>query len=106
LASEKRGAQHNRRTSDILANATASATMRTIPLTFQTEVVDGCPADCGLCPEHKQHACLGTIEVNTGCNLDCPICLADSGHHPDGHAITVEQRAATLDARLSSPKAL
>src|SRR5690349_2451943 len=24
----------------------------TIPLAFQTEVKDGCPSDCGLCPEH------------------------------------------------------
>ena len=36
----------------------------TIPLEFQTEVRDGCPLDCGLCPEHRQHACLGLIEVN------------------------------------------
>ncbi|MDP9416758.1 MAG: radical SAM protein, partial [Actinomycetota bacterium] len=35
----------------------------TIPLEFQTEVKDGCPSDCGLCPEHKQHACLGIVEV-------------------------------------------
>jgi uncharacterized radical SAM superfamily Fe-S cluster-containing enzyme len=63
----------------------------TIPLEFQTEVADGCPLDCGLCPEHKQHACLGIIEVNTGCNLDCPICFADSGHQPDGYALTLEQ---------------
>ncbi|MGH3381821.1 MAG: hypothetical protein ACRDP6_44550 [Actinoallomurus sp.] len=54
----------------------------TIPLAFQTEVRDGCPSDCGLCPEHEQHACLGIIEVNTNCNLDCPICFADSGHQP------------------------
>src|SRR3954465_10679290 len=27
----------------------------TLPLKFQTEVRDGCPHDCGLCPEHKQH---------------------------------------------------
>jgi hypothetical protein len=60
-------------------------------LTFQTEVKDGCPSDCGLCPEHKQHACLGIIEVNTGCNLDCPICFADSGHQPDGYSITLER---------------
>ncbi|WP_246203976.1 radical SAM protein [Streptomyces tailanensis] len=59
---------------------------------------DGCPSDCGLCPEHKQHACLGIIEVNAGCNLDCPICFADSGHQPDGYAITQEQCAAMLDA--------
>jgi len=24
----------------------------TLPLEFQTEVVDGCPLDCGLCPDH------------------------------------------------------
>ena len=24
----------------------------TMPLGFSTEVVDGCPKDCGLCPEH------------------------------------------------------
>jgi len=74
----------------------------TIPLAFQTEVKDGCPADCGLCPEHKQHACLGIIEVNTGCNLDCPICFADSGHQPDGYSITVEQCAAMLDAFVAA----
>ena len=69
----------------------------TIPLAFQTEVRDGCPSDCGLCPEHKQHACLGIIEVNTNCNLDCPICFADSGHQPDGYAITLEQCERMLD---------
>ncbi|MDP9445060.1 MAG: radical SAM protein [Actinomycetota bacterium] len=74
----------------------------TIPLRFQTEVRDGCPSDCGLCPEHKQHACLGIIEVNTGCNLDCPICFADSGHQPDGYSITVEQCARMLDAFVAA----
>jgi tetraether lipid synthase len=74
----------------------------TIPLTFQTEVRDGCPSDCGLCPEHKQHACLGIVEVNTGCNLDCPICFADSGHQPDGYAITVEQCERMLDTLVAS----
>ncbi|MGQ0482448.1 MAG: radical SAM protein [Pseudonocardia sp.] len=69
----------------------------TIPLSFQTEVKDGCPSDCGLCPEHKQHACLGLIEVNTNCNLDCPICFADSGHQPDGYSITLEQCERMLD---------
>src|SRR5262249_4174880 len=69
----------------------------TIPLEFQTEVADGCPLDCGMCPEHKQHACLGIIEVNTGCNLDCPICFADSGHQPDGYALTLEQVEFMLD---------
>ena len=74
----------------------------TIPLIFQTEVRDGCPSDCGLCPEHKQHACLGIIEVNTNCNLDCPICFADSGHQPDGYSITVAQCEKMLDVFVAS----
>ncbi|SFD77150.1 radical SAM protein [Streptomyces aidingensis] len=74
----------------------------TYPLAFQTEVKDGCPSDCGLCPEHKQHACLGIIEVNTGCNLDCPVCFADSGHQSDGYSITREQCARMLDAFVAA----
>jgi hypothetical protein len=69
----------------------------TIPLETQTEVRDGCPLDCGLCPEHKQHACLGVLEVNSSCNLDCPICFADSGHQPDGFSLTREQVEAGID---------
>jgi uncharacterized radical SAM superfamily Fe-S cluster-containing enzyme len=74
----------------------------TIPLTFQTEVRDGCPSDCGLCPEHKQHACLGIIEVNTHCNLDCPVCFADSGHQRDGYSITAAQCDTMLDVFVAS----
>jgi uncharacterized radical SAM superfamily Fe-S cluster-containing enzyme len=74
----------------------------TIPLRTQTEVKHGCPLDCGLCPEHKQHACLGLIEVNTGCNLDCPICFADSGHQPDGYSITLDQCERMLDAYVAA----
>lgn len=69
----------------------------TLPLEFQTEVKDGCPLDCGLCPEHKQHSCLALIEVNTNCNLDCPVCFADSGHQPDGYSLTREQVAFMID---------
>ncbi len=74
----------------------------TLPLETQTEVVDGCPLDCGLCPDHKQHACLGLIEVNTACNLDCPVCFADSGHQPDGFSLTLEQVEAGLDAFVAA----
>jgi 7,8-dihydro-6-hydroxymethylpterin dimethyltransferase len=69
----------------------------TLPLEFQTEVSEGCPLDCGLCPEHRQHACLGIIEVNSKCNLDCPICFADSGHQPDGFTLTREQVSFMVD---------
>ena len=78
----------------------------TRPLQTQTEVKDGCPQDCGLCPEHKQHACLGIIEVNTGCNLDCPICFADSGspreNGPDGYSITLDQCQTMIDAFVAA----
>ena len=74
----------------------------TLPLQTQTEVRDGCPLDCGLCPDHKQHACLGIIEVNTACNLDCPVCFADSGHQPDGFSLSLDQVEAGLDAFVAA----
>lgn len=65
-----------------------------IPLEYTTEVKDGCPYDCGLCPEHKQHACLVLIEVNTGCNLACPTCFANAG---PGYNLTLEEVGFMLD---------
>lgn len=40
----------------------------------------GCPFDCGLCPEHRQHTCTAVLEVTSNCNLNCTFCFADSGH--------------------------
>jgi len=45
----------------------------------QTKVSDGCPYDCGLCPDHHQRTCTVLVEVTQDCNLRCPICFADSG---------------------------
>jgi hypothetical protein len=70
----------------------------TLSIETQTESLHGCPLDCGLCPEHRQHACLGVIDVNSRCNLDCPICFSDSGHQPDGFTLGDEQVARALDA--------
>lgn len=53
----------------------------TRPLHFASEVLNGCPEDCGLCPEHKQHTCLGIIEITDACNLHCPVCFADAAGH-------------------------
>ena len=66
----------------------------TIPLEFSTEVKDGCPLDCGLYPEHKQHICLALIEVNSACNLNCPVCFANAGV---GFSLSVEQVEFMLD---------
>lgn len=49
------------------------------PLYFATEEAKGCPHDCGLCPEHEQHTCIGLAEITTACNLECPMCYAVSG---------------------------
>jgi uncharacterized radical SAM superfamily Fe-S cluster-containing enzyme len=70
------------------------------PLERQTESVRGCPHDCGICPEHAQHTCLGIIEVNTACNLDCPICFAESGTGPreHGYSLTLAEVESMLDA--------
>ena len=48
-------------------------------------------------PDHKQHSCLGIVEVNSGCNLDCPVCFADSGHHADGFSLSPEQVGFMVD---------
>ena len=49
-----------------------------VPLRFHTRIDQGCPYDCGLCPDHEQHSCLALIEVNEHCNLTCPTCFASS----------------------------
>jgi uncharacterized radical SAM superfamily Fe-S cluster-containing enzyme len=66
----------------------------TIPLAFGTEIHDGCPFDCGLCPDHQQHTCLGIIEVNSACNMDCPLCFSEAR---PGFNLTMEEVEAMLD---------
>ena len=69
------------------------------PLEFATEVEKGCPHDCGFCPDHQQHACIGLVEITSACNLDCPLCCADAGSHlPNGgFELTLEQVDFMLD---------
>jgi uncharacterized radical SAM superfamily Fe-S cluster-containing enzyme len=45
-----------------------------------TEVRQGCPYDCGLCPDHRQQSCCVLLEVTQRCDLCCPICFADAAH--------------------------
>ena len=66
----------------------------TIPLGFSTKVGKGCPHDCGLCPDHVQHTCLGLIEVTSHCNLNCPVCFADS---QPGYSLSMAQVERMLD---------
>lgn len=66
----------------------------TIPLQYSAPIERGCPHDCGLCPDHQQHVCLGIIEVNSACNMDCPLCFADAGH---GFNLTLDEVESILD---------
>jgi len=70
-----------------------------IPYEFATSVEQGCPLDCGLCPEHQQHTCVGIIEVTTRCNLACPVCFADAG---GGYDLSVAQVEAILDRLVAT----
>ncbi len=65
-----------------------------IPLEFATQVRDGCPLDCGLCPDHQQHSCVGIIEVTQNCNLHCPTCFTDS---PSTGSLSLHQVEGILD---------
>jgi uncharacterized radical SAM superfamily Fe-S cluster-containing enzyme len=64
------------------------------PLGFSTKVKDGCPQDCGLCPDHTQHTCTALIEINSHCNLNCPVCFADS---QPGFSLSLLQVERMLD---------
>jgi uncharacterized radical SAM superfamily Fe-S cluster-containing enzyme len=55
----------------------------THPLARAVSGYEGCPASCGLCPEHQQHTCVPILEITGRCDLGCPICLVD-GRGGDG----------------------
>ncbi|MEE8390404.1 MAG: radical SAM protein [Anaerolineae bacterium] len=71
-----------------------------IPFDFATTVERGCPDDCGLCPEHQQHTCVGIIEITSRCNLGCSTCFADAG------AGTSAQPGAGYDLSLAQVEAM
>jgi uncharacterized radical SAM superfamily Fe-S cluster-containing enzyme len=73
-----------------------------IPFEFQTEVEQGCPSDCGLCPEHKQHTCLAIFEITSKCNMKCPICFAKSGFHSNGQHLSLETVNHMIDTLVQS----
>lgn len=72
-----------------------------LPGHFATPMRYGCPYDCGLCPDHMQHACLAIVEITDHCNLRCPTCYAASGPERLTHRSMDEVRAM-LDAVIRS----
>lgn len=68
-----------------------------VPHKFSTGVKAGCPADCGLCPEHQQHTCLPIVEITDHCNLDCPVCIVDN---KNSRSMTLAEFKRILDTLL------
>lgn len=56
-----------------------------------TKLDKGCPYDCGTCPQHDQHACIGLIEITSKCNLSCPLCYADAGDGDFTDMVSIEK---------------
>lgn len=71
-----------------------------LPQLRSTEVAKGCPHDCGLCPDHEQHTCIGLVELTDRCNLSCPMCFASSG--PSGKDHPIESVIAALDRLVAA----
>jgi len=67
-----------------------------LPVRRATEEREGCPFDCGLCPEHQQHTCLAIVEINSGCNLRCPVCFMSAGDVP-AYSLGLHQVEGMLD---------
>jgi len=76
-----------------------------MPQRFQTRIAQGCPRDCGLCPDHEQHSCLAIFEIIDECNLRCPVCFAGSAPGRGGMRSLeeVESMLETLVASESEP---
>jgi 7,8-dihydro-6-hydroxymethylpterin dimethyltransferase len=78
------------------------------PHVFQTRTAEGCPYDCGLCPDHEQHSCLALIDVNEACNLACPVCFANSSTTKTYHRplVDIERMMDALVASEGEPDLL
>ena len=96
----KRCPEHGRCEALVYADAQAYTSQAkfnkpgTVPLAYTSQVEHGCPHDCGLCPDHQQHACLGIIEVNSACNMQCSLCFANAGA---GFSLTLDEVEEILD---------
>lgn len=65
-----------------------------MPLHFASEIERGCPYDCGICPNHEQHTCLGIIEILDRCNLNCSTCFASASN---SYMLSLEKIEGMID---------
>lgn len=71
-----------------------------------TEKKNGCPLDCGLCPDHKTGTILANIDLTNRCNQKCPICFANSavsGYSYEPSFQQVKKMMETLRRELPAP---
>ena len=65
------------------------------------QVEKGCPYDCGLCPEHRQHTCCVLLEVTNRCNLNCPVCFARAGEGDEVKEPSIEEIGEWYDSMMA-----
>jgi hypothetical protein len=73
-------------------------TKGSVPLRHSTRTSEGCPRDCGLCPDHEQHSCLPIIEITNHCNLECPICIVQNRNN---YTMSRQEFTATIDGLVA-----
>lgn len=72
-----------------------------VPINPVMEKEKGCPYDCGLCPEHRQHSCCVLLEITDRCNLNCPVCFAKAGEEKGKKEPDLKEIEAYFTAMLS-----
>ncbi|MEM2341296.1 MAG: radical SAM protein [Candidatus Bathyarchaeia archaeon] len=70
----------------------------------RTTTINGCPYDCGICPQHKSHTVLAIIDVTNRCNLRCPVCFATAGTTGYVYEPTLEEiKSMLINLRSNKP---
>jgi uncharacterized radical SAM superfamily Fe-S cluster-containing enzyme len=70
----------------------------------RTTTKNGCPYDCGICPQHKSHTVLAIIDVTNRCNLRCPVCFATAGTTGYVYEPTLDEiRGMLINLRSNRP---
>ncbi|KIM10777.1 MAG: hypothetical protein KU37_08580 [Sulfuricurvum sp. PC08-66] len=70
-----------------------------LPEAHNTQVLRGCPYDCGVCPQHQNHPCLALFNITNECNMACNICYFSS-HPGKGNHRSMEDIRAMLATLL------
>ncbi len=71
-----------------------------LPEKALTQVLRGCPYDCGVCPQHQNHPCLALFDITDECNMECNICYHAAAPGLGNHK-SMEQIGQMLSTLLS-----